>query len=392
MRLDRKMIQELNRLPLTVPRSRRALSVLQNHEHYERPFVVSPPRDVSVVPTNAASFTVSATGSGSLSYQWRRNGTNISNANSPIYNLTVTQTGDSGSVFDCVISSEFGTITTTGAVLTVAVTGAPVIVVQPSNVSVASGATATFTVTATGDAPLSYQWRLNGSNIVGATGSSYSRSSVPRTATGDAYDVLVSNAKGSIRSNPATLFVNEAPTVTDSPDDQTVTAGTTVAFSVTAQGPGNLSFQWYQNGVAMSKKTTSVLVLSSVTTAMNGNTYYCRVSNAYGNVNSSTATLYVNSVPTPAASPTSGQYIGNGSSSGPIVSLGFRPRLILISGVNNLLFHASTNGDGSYNLIMPSGPTIVTNGISVSSTGFQITTNSSQLNFSGSAYNYLACP
>ncbi len=65
----------------------------------------------------------------------------------------------------------------------------------------------TFTVVASGTAPLSYQWRKNGTNIGGATGSSYD---IASAAPGDAgtYDVVVTNSCGSVDSNDATLTVN----------------------------------------------------------------------------------------------------------------------------------------------------------------------------------------
>ncbi len=71
-----------------------------------------------------------------------------------------------------------------------------VITNQPQSITVAPGNTATFTVTATGTAPLTYQWRKNGTNISGATSSAYTIASVT-TANAGTYSVVVSNGSGS---------------------------------------------------------------------------------------------------------------------------------------------------------------------------------------------------
>ena len=89
-------------------------------------------------------------------------------------------------------------------------TTAPQITTQPANQSVSVGQTATFSVVATGSAPLQYQWREGGSTIAGATASSYT---TPATVIGDngsSFTVVVSNATGSMTSNAATLTVTAA--------------------------------------------------------------------------------------------------------------------------------------------------------------------------------------
>lgn len=87
---------------------------------------------------------------------------------------------------------------------------APSITTQPTDQSAAVGATATFTVTASGTAPLSYQWQKGSSNISGGTSASYT---TPPTTMGDdqaQFKVVVSNSEGTVTSNPATLSVTTA--------------------------------------------------------------------------------------------------------------------------------------------------------------------------------------
>ncbi|UFH53175.1 sorbosone dehydrogenase family protein [Spirosoma sp. KNUC1025] len=118
---------------------------------------------------------------------------------------------------------------------------APQIVTHPANVTVAQGQPAGFSVTATGTAPLSYQWQKNGSNITGATSASYT---IASTAAADAgqYRVTVSNSVSSVTSNIASLSViapNQSPTPTIlSPANHTLyKAGDVISFSGSATDP-----------------------------------------------------------------------------------------------------------------------------------------------------------
>ena len=89
---------------------------------------------------------------------------------------------------------------------------APTISTQPVNQTVLAGATATFTVTATGTAPLTYQWKKGGTAIVGATSASYT---TPATVVGDSgasFAVTVTNSAGTVTSSAATLTVTPVAT------------------------------------------------------------------------------------------------------------------------------------------------------------------------------------
>jgi glucose/arabinose dehydrogenase len=92
---------------------------------------------------------------------------------------------------------------------------APTISSQPANVTVAAGQSASFSITASGTAPLQYQWQRNGVNISGANASTYTLTATAAD-NGAVFRAVVSNSAGSITSNPATLTVpsNAAPTGT----------------------------------------------------------------------------------------------------------------------------------------------------------------------------------
>ena len=117
-----------------------------------------------------------------------------------------------------------------------AVPVAPSVTTQPLSQTVTAGQTATFSVAATGTAPMSYQWRKNGAAISGATASTYQTPVTTVSDNGSQFTVVVSNSAGSVTSSAATLTVKSpavAPSITAQPASQTITAGQTAMFSVT---------------------------------------------------------------------------------------------------------------------------------------------------------------
>ena len=181
------------------------------------PTITGQPSNQTVTAGQSATFSVTASGSAPLSYQWSKNGSAIAGATFATYTTPATTTSDSGSTFGVVVNNSAGTASSSAATLTVnAAATAPSITAQPSNQTVTAGQGATFSVTATGTAPVSYQWRKNGSNITGATSSSYTTPATTTADDGSTFDVVVSNSAGSATSNPATLTVSpaSAPAIT----------------------------------------------------------------------------------------------------------------------------------------------------------------------------------
>jgi len=116
-----------------------------------------------------------------------------------------------------------------------------VITSQPTNQTVMLGSNATFSVTATGFMPLSYQWQLNGTNLSGATATNYSLTGVMATNAGS-YTVVVSNSAGSVTSSVAVLTVNKAtPTVTTWPTATAIHYGQTLASSTLNGGSASVT-------------------------------------------------------------------------------------------------------------------------------------------------------
>ena len=169
---------------------------------------------------------------------------------------------------------------------------APIITVQPQSRSVLAGSNTTFSVNALGLPTLTYQWRVNGTNLAGATGASYTINNVQGTNAGG-YSVAVANSFGSITSMVATLTVLFRPAITASPQNLTVTSGGAAMFSVNASGTLPLSYQWRFNGSDISGAFATGLALYNTQPAQAGG-YSVVVSNPYGAITSAVATLTVN--------------------------------------------------------------------------------------------------
>src|SRR5947207_1167878 len=170
--------------------------------------ITTQPVNQTVTVGQTATFTVVATGTAPLSYQWQKNGTAISGATSASYTTTATTSADNAATFVVVVSNTAGSVTSNAATLTVnSAATAPSITTQPASQTVTVGQTATFTVVATGTAPLSYAWTKNGTAISGATAASYTTPATTSSDTGAQFTVTVSNVAGNVTSNPATLTV-----------------------------------------------------------------------------------------------------------------------------------------------------------------------------------------
>jgi Bacterial Ig domain/Immunoglobulin domain/Purple acid Phosphatase, N-terminal domain/Immunoglobulin I-set domain len=265
------------------------------------PSITSQPASQTVTAGQTASFSVAATGTAPLTYQWKKNGAVISGSTSSSYTTPATTSSDNGAQFTVLVSNSAGSATSSAATLTVsAAPVAPSITTQPVGQTVTAGQTASFSVAATGTAPLTYQWKKNGAVIPGATSSSYTTPATTSSDNGAQFTVLVSNSAGSATSSAATLTVNAAPvapSITTQPVGQTVTAGQTASFSVAATGTAPLTYQWKKNGAVISGATSSSYTTPATTSSDNGAQFTVLVSNSAGSATSSAATLTVSAAP-----------------------------------------------------------------------------------------------
>ncbi len=256
------------------------------------PIINTQPQAQTVCAGANATFTVAASGSG-LTYQWRRNGTDISGANSSTYTVTGATAASAGN-YDVVVSTSCNTSVTSG-IAALTVNASPAISTQPQNQSVCAGGTATFTVSATG-AGLAYQWRINGNDIPGANSNTLTINNVTAGNTGN-YSVVVSGTcSPSVTSNTATLSLTAAPAISSQPQNQTGCVGANVSFTVTATGAG-LTYQWRKGGADIPGANSATYTINGITAASAG-TYDVVVSGTCSpSATSNAVSLTVNATP-----------------------------------------------------------------------------------------------
>jgi len=252
------------------------------------PAITTQPLSQTVAAGGTVSFSVEASGSQPLRYQWRRNGGNIAGATNAYYGISNVQTIQAGS-YTVVVSNARASVTSANAVLTVIVP--PAITAQPQSQVVTAGNNVSLFVTASGTSPLSYQWYRNNSPIASATTSNYSISGVQPTNAGD-YKVRVSNAAGTVDSTNATLTVHYAPVIVSQPLGQMVIAGSSIGFSVIADGVPSPTYQWHFNNSPIPGANSPAYTVASAQPS-NAGSYKVVVSNARGSVVSDTANLVV---------------------------------------------------------------------------------------------------
>lgn len=239
-----------------------------------------------------------------------------------------------------------------GAIFRIGINGPLQITGQPVDQPVYIGGNAIFTVATSGSGPVSYQWQQDGVNLTdggNVTGSATATLRITNVSVADTalYSVVVSNAFNSVASDYAALeIVYSPPDITRQPVSQTRVAGTSATFSVTATGDQPLLYQWQENGTNLtdggniSGSATSVLTLSSLTTANSGS-FSVMVSNALFSVASTPAMLTVVPATSPSAAATELRLF-TGANDGAFPYAG------LISGKDGNLYGTASGGSGHY--------------------------------------------
>jgi uncharacterized GH25 family protein len=284
------------------------------------PKITTSPSSLTINLGLNATFSVVATGTATIAYQWQgmlpgsstwsnlfdEDGV-IAGNNTATLTFITPNTTISGGQVRVIVSNPYGTVISKGATLTVkAVPTANVTTNPPATngtIVVSAGNSVLFSAgNITGTPPLKIQWTLNGKNISGATSANYTIASASSTSTGN-YAVVITNANGKFTGGPFFLNVLTLPSIITQPKAQSIKAGQTATFVVKAAGNPPPTYQWKLNGSNLSDgpitggivigSTNSTLKLTNVTTALNSSSYKVLLMNTQGNLTSAQVTLTV---------------------------------------------------------------------------------------------------
>jgi len=318
---------------------------------------------ISVTTTAGANvnFSVTASGYGTLSYQWYKAGTAISNgskfsgSNSATLGISSVTNADA-SLYHVVVSNQDGfTLASNPAQLSLS--GPIAITVNPTDTKLYTGQSGSLNVGATGDGPISYQWqKWNGSSWSYVSGATSARLTFSAASTGNAglYRCAIKNSVSSQVSATATVTVLESVKITQSPASLTVAEGSSAKFTVAASGD-NLQYEWTKDGQVISGNSSSLTFAAARST--DAATYGCRVFNAGSSVRCSSFTLAVQSQVSISQQPVSATGYEDGSVTLAVAHTGdsstsvkwYRNGVLVASGKQSLTLSPLSMSDaGSY--------------------------------------------
>jgi trimeric autotransporter adhesin len=252
----------------------------------QRPSITTQPFSQTIGVGQLVTFSVVVSGSPPLGYQWRKDGTNISTANNPAFSITSVQPTNAGG-YSVVVTNPIGSVTSLVATLTVS--SAPNITTNPVSQTVGLNTNVTFTVAATGTAPLKFQWKKDGTNILNATNTTYQ---IPNTQPQHAgtYSAVVTNLYGAVESSNAVLTIVLPPTVQMDPQSQTVLAGSSVTLTVLSTNATTV--QWQHSDTNLPGATSAMFTINRAQLSDAG-TYVALLGNGFATIASQPATLTV---------------------------------------------------------------------------------------------------
>jgi PKD repeat protein len=299
-----------------------------------------PPSVVISSPTNGQVFTSltdipiiaeTAPTNGSVSsVTFYAGGSVISNSSSP-FSIAWNAPSNGAYALTAVASNNLGLSSTSAPVLITIATSGFAIVTPPTNQTVGLSNNATFSVTTSPTNGVSYQWQFNGTNISGATLSSYTTTQAQSGAAGSYVVVATYNGQSITSQPPAVLTVLGPPAISSplSATNVVVNIGSNVTLNVSASDAGAVSFyyQWQRNGQFLAGATNSYYTISNAQPSASGN-YQALVANAFASQESPVFAVSVNFLGTNAPgtnndsfatslsiNPTNGPVAGNNAGS-----------------------------------------------------------------------------
>lgn len=256
----------------------------------EGPRILQAPASGAPCPGTQVQLLVLATGTPPLDYQWFHDDEPIEDATSATYTIASMSAAAVGA-YTVLVSNDFGEVTTTPAVLTLGQT--PQINVPPESQEACMGASATFTVVASGTGTLTYQWYRDGSVIFGANGTSYTVAPVQLTSVGG-YSVRVSGTCGSVLSDEAWLTLASGPEVITSPQSVAACGGDDIQLCVVVDGQGEtVTYRWYKDDAPLVGAPNAACLPLTAVNAADAGVYYVEVENSCGVTFSDSATVTI---------------------------------------------------------------------------------------------------
>jgi hypothetical protein len=259
------------------------------------------PSGITAPEGGTAVFQAAAEGEAPLSYAWYQDSRLVSYGSVPALTLTNLSVAHAGQYW-VRISNRHGAASSDRALLTVVPRPVvpPSITVQPSGITAPEGGRAVFQAAAEGKAPLWYAWYHDSRLVFDGSSSALSLPNLNAQDSGE-YWVVVSNQDGSVTSDRVRLTVEPlpvvAPTITEQPQDQTVTEGDWVKLEVTVTGTEPLRFDWRAATGAPFYPGTDTLNFQAWT--RHTGAYQVVITNAGGSVTSRWFQLTVRELPPP---------------------------------------------------------------------------------------------
>jgi gliding motility-associated-like protein len=222
-------------------------------------------------------------GGGTITYQWEKGASIISNSNAATYTLTNIQSGDAA-LYSVILSNSCGNVTSSDFQLNV--NQKPSITVSPNPINVLCVG-ATLTLNADVISATSFKWQKDGADI----GNTTKTLTIPSVAASSAgvYTFVATNDCGNSTSGSAQVTIKDKPSITTITAPTNVCAGATASLvsTVVANGDNNLTYAWALNGTAVPNGNGATLVVPNFQSA-NAGTYSFTVTNSCGSTSSTT--------------------------------------------------------------------------------------------------------